>query len=226
MQVKKIDFIEFMLQSGALLFGDFTLKSGRQSPYFINAGEFFKDGEQLLKLSEFYTNMIRGTDVNFKVLFGPAYKGIPLASVVALKLAENGTTYKVSYDRKERKDHGEVGMIMGYTPKDGDKIAIIEDVTAAGTSVREVISLLENSGIDAKVVALYISIDRMEKGTGDIAATEQIKRDYGIEVYSIATTTDIIDYLENTPEDCTKIPNSEMHAAKMREYLAKYGALN
>lgn len=225
-----------------LLFGDFTLKSGRKSPYFINTGEF-KDGRQISRLGDFYLNLVydsagvsnkaditdkseeteKAVKSKFNVLFGPSYKGVPLATVVSAKLADKGVNVNFSYDRKERKDHGDAKDILGYCPVDGDKIAIIEDVTTAGTSVRGVLSLLESSGINAEVTALYIAIDRMEKGTGSISATEQIKKDYGIEVYSIATTADIIEYLENTPEGCKPVPDSRMYAKKMREYLKQYG---
>lgn len=218
------EFLDFMIECGALLFGDFTLKSGRKSPYFINTGEY-KDGAQLSRLGDFYAKLIQNTDAasKFNVLFGPAYKGIPLAALTAAKLASGGLNLNVSFDRKERKDHGEGSLIMGCMPKSGDKIAIIEDVTTAGTSVREIIALLDKMSIDAKVVALYISVDRMERGTGDISATEQLEKEYGIEVYSIATAADIIDYLENTPKGCKIVPNAKTHAAKMREYLKEYG---
>jgi len=213
-----MNFLDFMAECGALLFGDFTLKSGRKSPYFINTGEY-KTGAQISKLGDFYADMIKTSGQEFDVLFGPAYKGIPLAVITAAKLASDGINVNVSFDRKERKDHGEGSSIMGYVPKDGDRIAIIEDVTTAGTSIRETIALMEAQGVKAKITALYISIDRMEKGTADISATEQIKRDYGIEVYSIATARDIISYLENS-----NIENSAQYAEKMREYLKNYGA--
>ena len=244
------DFLDFMVNCGALLFGDFTLKSGRKSPYFINTGEY-KTGYQLARLGDFYSKLIHNSvrspqaagDVDesltaseksalnaaissrFTVLFGPAYKGIPLVTTTSAKLASDGLTVNVSFDRKERKDHGEGQFILGYYPQAGDRIAIIEDVTTAGTSVRETVSLLETLHIDAKVVALYISVDRMERGTGNISAIAQLKQDLGINVYSIATAFDIIDYLENTPANCTPIPNAALHAANMRAYLKEYGAV-
>jgi len=213
-----MNFLDFMVECGALLFGDFTLKSGRKSPYFVNTGEY-KTGAQVSKLGDFYADMIRSSGQEFNVLFGPAYKGIPLAVITAAKLASDGINVNISFDRKERKDHGEGSSIMGYIPKDGDRIAIIEDVTTAGTSIRETIALMEAQGVKAEITALYISIDRMEKGTENISATEQIKKDYGIEVYSIATARDIIGYLENS-----NIENSAQYAEKMREYLKNYGA--
>ncbi|MCL1866752.1 MAG: orotate phosphoribosyltransferase [Oscillospiraceae bacterium] len=221
------EFLKFMTDCGVLLFGDFTLKSGRKSPYFINTGNY-KSGTQISRLADFYADLFMdsGKANDFDVLFGPAYKGIPLATALACKLADKGLDLKVSYDRKERKDHGESGggnsgaSLLGYVPQDGDRIAIIEDVTTAGTSVREVISLLESLGINAKVTALFISVDRMEKGTDNIGATEQIRRDFGIEVYSIATTRDIVHYLESSPNGVT---GADGYAVKMREYLDLYG---
>jgi orotate phosphoribosyltransferase len=239
-----------MIKCGALLFGDFTLKSGRKSPYFINTGEY-KTGLQLARLGDFYTKLIHNSvrptefagavdetlgdieqnkinaaiETKFNVLFGPAYKGIPLVTTTAAKLALNGLSLYVSFNRKEQKDHGEGSSIMGYYPQSGDRIAIIEDVTTAGTSVREIVFLLEKLKIDAKIAALYISVDRMERGTNNISAINQIKREYDIDVYSIATVADIIDYLENTPANCRTITNAAQYAGNMRSYLEEYGAI-
>jgi len=237
-----------MVKCGALLFGDFTLKSGRKSPYFINTGEY-KTGEQLSRLGDFYAKLMHNSvrppeeegtvdeelddsakaringliSEKYNVLFGPAYKGIPLVTAASAKLASNGLSLNVSFDRKERKDHGEGKVIMGYYPQTGDRIAIVEDVTTAGTSVRETINLLEELRIDAKIVALYISVDRMERGTGDATAISQLRQECGIEVYSIATVEDIIEYLENTPNNCIPISEAANHANNIREYLAKFG---
>jgi len=244
------EFLDFMVKCGALLFGDYTLKSGRKSPYFINTGEY-KTGAQLLRLGEFYAklihNSVRAADdagkvdetlddvekdrINglisgkFNVLFGPAYKGIPLATATAAKLASNGLALNVSFDRKERKDHGEGELIMGYYPQAGDRIAIVEDVTTAGTSVRETIQLLNDLKINATVVALYVSVDRMERGTGDTTAIAQLKQEYGIDVYAIATAANIIDYLEDTPDSCSPVEDAAIHAANIRSYLEKYGGI-
>ena len=156
-------------------------------------------------------------------MFGPAYKGIPLVTATSSKLYSYGLDLNVSFDRKERKDHGEGNLIMGYYPQSGDRIAIIEDVTTAGTSVRETAALLRELGIDAKVAALYISVDRMERGTGGAAATAQLRQEYGIDVYAIATVRDIIDYLEDTPVNCTRVPDASKHASSIRRYLNEYG---
>jgi len=239
-------FLDFMVKSGALLFGDFTLKSGRKSPYFINTGEY-KTGAQLARLGEFYARLIQNSvceeprsvdysfsdeekeDINeklrnkFNVLFGPAYKGIPLVTAASAELSLQGIDFNISFDRKERKDHGDGGYILGYMPQDGDRIAIVEDVTTAGTSIRETTQLLSELGINAKIVALYISVDRMERGTGELSAIDQLKSELGIEVYSIATAEQIVEYLVNTPSNCTPIESSEVYAENIRKYLDEYG---
>ena len=204
----KKEFLKFMAECGALLFGEFTLKSGRVSPYFVNTGEY-KTNKQLERLGEFYGVMIEDSGIEFDVLYGPAYKGIPLACLTATNLERE---VGVSFNRKEEKDHGDGKSILGYVPKDGDRIAIIEDVTTAGTSIRETLDLFKQTA-DVKVVALYISIDRMEKGTGDMSATQQIEKEYGIPVFAIAKAVDIIDYLGEDNE----------HTVKMKEYLKLYG---
>jgi orotate phosphoribosyltransferase len=204
----KTEFLNFMAECGVLLFGDFTLKSGRKSPYFVNTGEY-KTNKQLSRLGKFYAAMIEKSGIEFDVLYGPAYKGIPLAVAAGSHLeCEIG----VSFNRKEEKDHGDGKSILGYVPKDGDRVAIIEDVTTAGTSIRETIELFKQTA-DVKIVALYISIDRMEKGTSDLSATQQIEKEYGIPVYSIAKASDIIEYLGEENE----------YTVKMKEYLDLYG---
>ena len=224
----KRKFLDFMIESGALLFGEFTLKSGRKSPYFMNAGEMFKDGGTTAQLGNFYGNLItesKQTDnIDFNVLFGPAYKGIPLATITAASAFYMGQNLKVCYDRKERKTHGEGSKsqtsILGYTPQEGDKIAIVEDVTTAGTSIRDTFSLFESEGNKAEFVALYIAVDRMEKGTENISATDEIRQKYGMKVYSIVTVLDIIEYLK---DDNCKIPNAKTYADKISEYLKEHG---
>ena len=203
----KQEFLKFMQDCGALLFGDFTLKSGRKSPYFVNTGEY-KTNRQIERLGEFYGVLIEDSGVGFDVLYGPAYKGIPLAVSAGSNLEKE---VGISFNRKEEKDHGDGKAILGYVPKDGDRIAIIEDVTTAGTSIRETLDLFKQTA-NVKVVALYISIDRMEKGTGDVSATQQIEKEYGIPVFAIATARDIIDYLGDSE-----------YTVKMQEYLDNYG---
>jgi orotate phosphoribosyltransferase len=219
---RSAELIALMVQADALKFGTFTLKSGRVSPYFVNTGAYGAVAD-LLELSRLYADLIERSDVTFNVLYGPAYKGIPLAAATGTELARRGWNGKYAFNRKEPKDHGDGGEIIGYVPQDGDRVAIIEDVTTAGTSVRETRELFARLGIGAKIVALYISIDRMERGSDGRSATQQIREDYGIEVHSIATTRDIVEYLRSTPPDCAPIPDAEEHARKIEAYLKDYG---
>jgi len=192
----KEEFVEFMLSAGALTFGDFTTKSGRKTSYFINTGSY-KTGSQIEKLGEFYAkciyeNMESGNiskDIN--CLFGPAYKGIPLVITTAIALARNyDIDLNYCFNRKEVKDHGEGGNMVGYKFQDGDKVLMIEDVITAGTAVRECLPILQ-AAADIKVEALIISVDRMEKGTGNLTATEEIEKEFGIKTFSIVNVDDI-----------------------------------
>ena len=210
----KAAFTEFMMGAGVLTFGDFTTKSGRKTPYFINAGKYCT-GEQLATLGDFYAAMIADSGEQFDILFGPAYKGIPLAAVTAAALYKNhGINVEYAFNRKEAKDHGEGGTIVGATPKNGARIAIIEDVTSAGTSVRETQEIMKAFG-DITINALFVSVDRMERGTGDVSALDELREEYGINVYPIITAREIIEALPDTDE----------RAAKMEGYLAQYGAV-
>ena len=207
------DFVEFMINAGVLTFGEFTAKSGRKTPYFVNTGNY-KTGEHISKLGDYYANCIVNSGEHFDALFGPAYKGITLAASAAGSLYRNhNIDIPFFFNRKEVKDHGEGGSIIGYSPKDGDRIAIIEDVVTAGTVVRESLELLMSIA-NLKVTALFVSVDRMERGTGELSALGQLKAECGINVYSIINTLDIINAL----------PSSDARAAKITEYLSKYGA--
>ncbi|MDR0445517.1 MAG: orotate phosphoribosyltransferase [Oscillospiraceae bacterium] len=210
----KNEFIEFMMSAGVLTFGDFTTKSGRRTPYFINAGGY-RTGAQLSRLGDMYAELIHNSGETPDVLYGPAYKGIPLCVAAASSLwRKYGLDLPYCFNRKEAKDHGEGGTLVGYTPRDGDKIAIIEDVTTAGTSVRETDALLRGAlGLDVSFSALYISVDRCERGTGGRSALDELSETYGVRVYSIVTARDIMAYL---PQD-----DARRHA--MEEYLKEYG---
>jgi orotate phosphoribosyltransferase len=214
MDIKK-EFIDFMIESNVLLFGDFVTKSGRRTPYFINTGNY-RTGAQLARLGGFYADSVISSGEKIDALFGPAYKGIPLAAVTAASLYLNhGVDLPYCFNRKEAKDHGEGGLLVGYTPKDGDRIAIIEDVTTAGTSVREADALFRGvMGLDVTLAALYISADRCERGTGSASALDELRAEFGIRVYPIVTARDVIEYLP---------PNDKRRAA-METYLAQYGA--
>ncbi|MCK5129360.1 MAG: orotate phosphoribosyltransferase [Clostridiales bacterium] len=217
----KQEFIEFMVRSDVLTFGDFTTKSGRKTPYFVNTGKY-KTGAQISKLGDYYAACIK-EHINDEVdaLFGPAYKGIPLAVTTASSLFRNyEMDISYTFNRKEAKDHGEGGTIVGYKPKDGDKIVIIEDVITAGTSIRESVPLLKSIA-DVDITSVVISVDRLERGKGDKTTLQEIKDDFGIKTYSIVNTHDIIEYLHNKEIDGKVIINDDMKA-KMKEYMALY----
>jgi len=212
MDIRK-EFIEFMTGAGVLTFGDFTAKSGRKTPYFVNTGNY-KTGGQIARLGDYYAQCIQNSGEEFDALFGPAYKGIPLAVSAASSLYRNfGRDVPYFFNRKEAKDHGEGGALVGYKPKDGDKIAIIEDVVTAGTAVRESIELLSQAA-DVKITALYVSVDRMERGTGVLSALDELREAHGIKVYPIITVKEII----------SALPEGDERAARMKTYLAQYGA--
>ncbi len=195
MESYKREFIKFLESAGVLKFGDFTAKSGRKIPYFINAGDI-KTGEQIRKLGEFYAKAYFEKLGNKKaVLYGPAYKGIPIAVSVAVALSENGLDVPFFFNRKEEKDHGEGGIFVGYTPKSGEDIVIVEDVITAGTAIRESmsnLSSLENS----KVAAVFVMVDRKEKGKTEKSAMQEVADEFGFPVYSVVDVYDIIEYLE------------------------------
>ena len=219
----KEEFIAFMVRSGVLTFGDFITKSGRKTPYFINTGNY-KTGEQAAKLGDYYAaciqaNLPDGVDC----LFGPAYKGIPLAVAAASSLYRNyGRDLPYCFNRKEVKDHGEGGSMVGYQPKDGDRVTIVEDVVTAGTAVRESIELFKHVA-DVKITSLIVSVDRMERGTGDKTTLDELRESHGISVYPIVTVREVIAFLHNNPID-GKVYIDDAMKARMEAYLAEYGA--
>ena len=221
-------FTEFLLESNALKFGDFTLKSGRKSPYFINAGAF-DDGKKIAALGAFYAEKISQAIVhntiprNIDTVFGPAYKGIPLAVSAAASLYRNyGRDLPYCFNRKEAKDHGEGGVMVGCKPQDGDRVVIVEDVVTAGTAVRESIELFKHVA-DVNIKALFVSVDRMERGTRDCSTLDELREDYGIAVYPIVTVREIIAFLHNREVD-GKVYIDDAVKARMETYLAEYGA--
>jgi len=219
----KKEFIEFMVKSKVLTFGDFLTKSGRKTPFFINTGNY-STGSQLLKLGEYYAeSLVRNLPNGFDVLFGPAYKGIPLAVATSMALASRFSRQSAfSFNRKEIKDHGEGGNLIGHKFKDNDRVVIIEDVITAGTSVRESIPLLR-SAANIDICALVISVDRMEKGQSNKSALTEIKEEFGIETFSIVTLEEIVDYLHNRKID-GKVVLDDAILQKIREYREIYGA--
>ena len=216
----KEKFIIFMAQAGALTFGDFTTKSGRKTPYFINTGKYCR-GNDIQQLGSFYADclMEHVKKINDIVLFGPAYKGIPLATAAAVALAGRGFNVNYCFNRKEAKDHGEGGALVGHPLKTGDRVLIIEDVITAGTAVREVLPLIQATG--AAVEGLVISVDRMERGTGELSAVQEVKRDFGFEVFPIVTVRDIIACLHNRNVDGTVYIDDGMKT-RMEDYMGEY----
>ena len=217
------EFITFMVRSGVLTFGDFTTKSGRKTPYFINTGNY-RTGAQAAKLGEYYAACIQEhLPDGVSCLFGPAYKGIPLAVTAAASLFRNyGRDLPYCFNRKEVKDHGEGGSMVGYKPQDGDDVVIVEDVVTAGTAVLETIALFQHVA-KVNMKALIVSVDRMERGTRDCSTLDELREDFGIAVYPIVTVREIIAFLHNHPVDGTTYIDDNMKA-RMEAYLAEYGA--
>ncbi len=204
------EFIEFAVVQGALRFGRFTTKAGRESPYFFNAG-FFNQGATLDRLAEFYAKAIIASGLAVDHLFGPAYKGIPLVAAVAIALARTGRNLPFSFNRKEAKDHGEGGTLVG-APLAG-RVLIVDDVISAGTSVRESVELIRNAG--ALPAAVVIALDRMERGRGELSAVQEVERDYGLPVIAVATLDDLLACLRH---DATLQTNADAVARYRQEF--------
>jgi orotate phosphoribosyltransferase len=217
----KLEFIELLVSAGVLTFGDFTTKSGRKTPYFVNTGNFIT-GSHIAKLGEYYAQCIHEhIDTKIDALFGPAYKGIPLAVATAISLYKRfGIDLNYCFNRKESKNHGEGGILVGYKPKDGDNIVIIEDVITAGTSVRETLPILKGMA-DVNPLGLNISVDRMERGVGSKTPIVEIYEEFGIRTFPIVTVREIIDALHNKEVDGKVIIDDAMKA-KMESYLEQY----
>ncbi|WP_027008758.1 orotate phosphoribosyltransferase [Conchiformibius kuhniae] len=207
------DFLRFALDCEVLKFGEFTTKAGRQSPYFFNAG-LFNDGASALQLARFYAEAVVQSKIEFDMLFGPAYKGIVLAAATAMMLAERGINVPFAYNRKEAKDHGEGGVLVG-APLAG-RVLIIDDVISAGTSVRESVRLIENAG--ATPAAVAIALDRMEKGTGELSAVQEVAQQYGLPVVAIATLDDLFALLR--AQQHADLAN---HLPALTAYRERYG---
>ncbi|MFI3115752.1 MAG: orotate phosphoribosyltransferase [Clostridia bacterium] len=216
---EKKEFIEFMKSADVLRFGDFVTKSGRNTPYFVNTGNY-KTGLQIATLSKFYASLIKETcGDNYDAMFGPAYKGIPLAASTSATLATSyGIDKPFFFNRKEEKDHGEGGSIVGYKPVDGDRIIIIEDVITAGTAIRETMPILFGCG-DVKVSDMFISVNRQEIGQNEgKTAIMEVKEEFGINVHQIIDVKDIYDYLSSEGTYSEILP-------KMKQYMDTYCVL-
>ena len=213
----KQQFIKFMVDNGVLKFGEFTLKSGRKAPYFINTGNY-KTGAQLLKLGEYYAQCYVDNGISAETLVGPAYKGIPLAVATAIALAKNhNLDLNYCFDRKEVKDHGEGGLFVGKQLTDGEKVVIIEDVMTSGKALREMLPKLADAA-KVQVAGMVISVDRMERGLeSNLSAVQEVYKEFGVKVYSIVTMADIISAIEDG------IIGGGEYLAKMKEYRAAYG---
>ena len=216
MEAYKREFIEFLKSANVLKFGDFIAKSGRRIPYFVNAGEI-KTGDQICKLGEFYAKAyFDKLGKKEAVLYGPAYKGIPIAVAVSVALSKEGLDLPFFFNRKEAKDHGEGGIFVGYKPQAGEEIVIVEDVITAGTAIRESMENLKSLE-GTKVVACFVMVDRKEKGQTELAATTEVTRNFGFPVYSVIDVYDIIEYLEEDPAN-------EENVTRIKNYLAVNGA--
>ena len=223
MEAYKQEFIEFMVESDVLKFGDFTLKSGRKSPFFMNAGAYVT-GSQLHRLGQFYARAIHDEfGLDFDVVFGPAYKCIPLSVITTMALSElYGKEARYCSNRKEVKDHGDKGILLGSPIGDGDRIVIIEDVTTAGTSIGETMPILKAQG-DVDVLGLVVSVDRMERGNGKKSALSEIREKYGMETTAIVTMSEVVEHLYNRPYKGQVIIDDAMKAA-IDAYYKQYGA--
>ncbi|MBV1872923.1 MAG: orotate phosphoribosyltransferase [Gammaproteobacteria bacterium] len=213
MQDYQREFIRFAIEHQVLRFGEFTLKSGRVSPYFFNAG-LFNTGRAMARLGQFYAEAIQNAGVSYDVIFGPAYKGIPIATSMSVALADKFDVDKpFAFNRKEAKDHGEGGMIVGAELL--GKVLIVDDVITAGTAIREVMALLER--LDAKPAAVLVAMDRQERGqTGELSAIQAVEQEFGVPVISIVTLDHLVDFLE-------KESSNDVYLASMRAYRKDYG---
>ena len=205
------EFIEFAVAQNVLCFGEFITKAGRTSPYFFNAG-LFNDGASVGALAQFYAQAVQASGVKFDVLFGPAYKGIVLAAATSVALAQAGLNTPFAYNRKEAKDHGEGGVLVGAPLK--GRVLIIDDVISAGTSVRESVAMIRSHG--AEPAGVLIALDRMERGQGELSAVQEVQQQFGIPVIAIASLDDLVGYLENTSG---MAGNQE----KVQAYRTQYG---
>ena len=222
MEQYKQEFIEFMVDCNVLKFGDFVTKSGRKTPFFVNTG-FYRTGSQLVRLGEYYAKAIKDKyGLDFDVLFGPAYKGIPLTVTTTMAISNlYNKDIKYCSNRKEIKDHGDTGILLGSPISDGDKVIIIEDVTTAGTSINETLPIIKAQG-NTLVQGLIVSVDRMERGQGQKSALDEIKDQYGIETTAIVTMKEVIEHLYNKEYNGRIIIDDTLKTAIDR-YYEEYG---
>lgn len=223
MEQYKKEFIEFMIDCNVLKFGDFITKSGRKTPFFVNTG-FYRTGSQLKRLGEYYAEAISSEfGLDFDVLFGPAYKGIPLTVAATMAIADRyDEDIRYCSNRKEIKDHGDKGILLGSPIEDGDKVVIIEDVTTAGTSIEETLPIIKAQG-SVDVVGMVVSVDRMERGQGTKSALKEIEEKYGFKTTAIVTMEEVVEHLYNKPYKGKVIIDDTLKAA-IDAYYEQYGA--
>jgi len=215
------EFVEFAMASGVLRFGEFRTKAGRLSPYFFNAG-LFDDGAKLAALGRFYAQAALASGIPFDVLFGPAYKGIPLVATTAMALAQHHDhDVGFCFNRKEAKDHGEGGVLIGQPLRDGHRVVIVEDVTTAGTSIRETVPLLR-AAAKVEISGLVVSVDRMERGTGKLNALAEVERTLGAPAFAIVTIDEVTSWLRGRTIDGRVVIDEEIYA-RIQQYRAEYG---
>jgi orotate phosphoribosyltransferase len=222
MEPYKQDFIEFIVRAGVLSFGEFVTKSGRQTPFFINTGRY-STGDQLARLGRYYAaSLIENLGTDYDVLFGPAYKGIPLVVTTAMALAErHQKDVGFCFNRKEAKDHGEGGVLIGRPLKDGDRVVIVEDVTTAGTSIRETVPLLE-AAAKVKIAGLVVSVDRLERGTGELNALAELRESLGAPAFAIVNIDEVTSWLRGREID-GRVVLDEAAYERVQAYRQKYG---
>ena len=223
MEQYKEEFIEFMVDCQVLRFGDFVTKSGRKTPFFVNTG-FYRTGAQLRRLGTYYARALNDAfDLDFDVLFGPAYKGIPLSVAASIAVSElYGKDIRYCSNRKEIKDHGDKGILLGSPLSDGDRVVIIEDVTTAGTSIKETLPIIRAQG-NVDPVGLVVSVDRMERGQGSKSALSEIEEEYGLKTAAIVTMGEVVEHLYNKPYNGKIVIDDALKAA-IDEYYRQYGA--
>lgn len=223
MEQYKKEFIEFMIDCNVLKFGDFVTKSGRKTPFFVNTG-FYRTGSQLKRLGEYYAEAVNSEfGLDFDVLFGPAYKGIPLTVAATMAIADRyDEDIRYCSNRKEIKDHGDKGILLGSPIEDGDKVVIIEDVTTAGTSIEETLPIIKAQG-NVNVVGMVVSVDRMERGQGTRSALKEIEEKYGFKTTAIVTMEEVVEHLYNKPYKGKIIIDDTLKAA-IDAYYEQYGA--
>jgi len=222
MEAYKQEFVEFMVRSQVLTFGDFVTKSGRKTPFFINTGRY-KTGGELARLGRFYAQaIVSQLGTGYDVLFGPAYKGIPLVVTTAMALAErHGHDVGFCFNRKEAKDHGEGGVLIGRPLRDGDRVVIVEDVTTAGTSIRETVPILR-AAAKVEIAGLVVSVDRMERGTGELNALAEVRQSLGAPAFAIVTIDEVTAWLRGRAVDGKVVIDDATHA-RIEQYRREYG---